>query len=147
MLAGDYIRRPSVSLPGLLAALGMTPSQTNMRYAVVSHYKEGIMINLLELVDALELTESVRSMATPLKLVALGKVAGMQPGNRVIDFGCGMGEALALWAQYFGIRGTGIDLSGREAALQRLSAQGLAGQVDIITANATSCQPSTSGIW
>ncbi|MCX6019736.1 MAG: class I SAM-dependent methyltransferase, partial [Chloroflexi bacterium] len=37
------------------------------------------------------------------KLLRVGRVAGLQPGQRVIDFGCGYGGVLSLWAQEFGI--------------------------------------------
>ncbi len=94
------------------------------------------MTNLLELVDTLEITSAVRSPATPLKLVALGRVVGLKPGDRVIDFGCGCGEALCLWAQYFGITGIGVDLSGQEQALQRADKFGLNDRLEFVKGNA-----------
>lgn len=47
---------------------------------------------------------------TPEKVIHIGRVAGMKEGARVIDFGCGYGEALILWAQAFGVFGIGIDI-------------------------------------
>jgi hypothetical protein len=62
-------------------------------------------MDLLQLVDLLELgsREQKTSYATPLKLVALGRVMGLNPETRVIDYGCAKAQALILWAQYFGI--------------------------------------------
>jgi hypothetical protein len=37
------------------------------------------------------------------------------------------------WAHYFGIRDTGVDVSGREDFLRRLETYVLAGQAEIIT--------------
>jgi len=95
-------------------------------------------MNVLDLVQLLEIDARVTSPATPLKLATVGKVIGLRQGSRVIDFGCGRGEALALWAQCFGITGMGIDRdreSCREA-VRRLTAQGLSEQISIVCGDA-----------
>lgn len=70
-------------------------------------------MNLLQIVDLLELgsREQKTSYATPLKLVALGRVMGLDHNTRVIDYGCGEGQALILWGKYFGISGIGVEKS------------------------------------
>jgi len=95
-------------------------------------------VNIRDLVDILELGAIVKSPATALKLVTLGKIVGLRPGSRVIDFGCGQGEALALWAQCFGITGVGIDRYQPhcERAVQRLAEHGLSDQIEIVCMNA-----------
>lgn len=95
-------------------------------------------MNILDLVNILESGAIVKSPATPLKLVTLGKIVGLSPGSRVIDFGCGQGEALALWAQYFGITGVGIDIFQVhcERAVNRLAEHGLTKQIEIVCMNA-----------
>ena len=74
-------------------------------------------MNLLDLVGMLELDAEIRSPTSPIKLVTTGKIIGLKEGNRVIDFGCGCGEALALFGKYFGITGVGIDADQRFCAL------------------------------
>jgi cyclopropane fatty-acyl-phospholipid synthase-like methyltransferase len=51
------------------------------------------------------------------KIVRAGEVAGLAPGARVVDFGCGYGEALALWAERFGVSGGGVDVRPPRASL------------------------------
>ena len=87
-------------------------------------------MDLLDLVDLLELADlnQKTSYATPLKLAALGKIMGLGPGSRVIDFGCAQTKALILWAKCFGISGLGIELSERfcREAQARIDQEGLA---------------------
>jgi SAM-dependent methyltransferase len=97
-------------------------------------------MDLLQLVDLLELgsREQKTSYATPLKLVALGKVMGLNQGTRVIDYGCGKAQALLLWGRYFGISGLGIEISRRfcEEAEERLRETGLSGGIEIVCTDA-----------
>jgi SAM-dependent methyltransferase len=48
---------------------------------------------------------------TDAKLITLGEVCRLEPGQRVMDLACGKGELLCRWAQQFGIHGLGIDIS------------------------------------
>ena len=72
------------------------------------------------------------------KLMTVGRVLGLEEGDRVIDFGCGYGEMLAMWADEFGISGVGIDV--REKACNRATAKmaqrGLADRIEIVHGNA-----------
>jgi len=95
-------------------------------------------MNLLDLADMLELDAETRSPTSPIKLVTVGKITGLKEGSRVIDFGCGCGEALALWGKYFGITGVGVDSDQRfcERATDRVAKEGLSEQIEIVYENA-----------
>ncbi|MDV0443081.1 SAM-dependent methyltransferase [Methanorbis rubei] len=53
------------------------------------------------------------------KLIRAGNMAGLAPGKRVLDIGCGNGTTLSLWHKTFGITGTGIELRQSSAAKAR----------------------------
>jgi SAM-dependent methyltransferase len=67
----------------------------------------------------------------------------LQKGKRVIDFGCGCAEPLALWSEEFGITVFGIDMSGNfcDRARNKLSAKGLSNQIEIV------CSPAADYIF
>lgn len=67
------------------------------------------------------------------KLLTVGRVAGLKPGDRLIDFGSGYGAVLMLWAEAFGVGGVGIDIrpAACERARHRLTERGLDGQIEI----------------
>ena len=96
-------------------------------------------MDLLHLVELLELgsTEQKTSYATPLKLVALGKVMGLNPHTTVIDYGCAKGQALILWGKYFGISGVGIEISEGfcRTAEERIKDEGLTDRIKIVCAD------------
>jgi ubiquinone/menaquinone biosynthesis C-methylase UbiE len=75
--------------------------------------------------------------STPEKIIKLGKMLRLEKGSRIIDFGCGCGEPLALWAEEFGITGVGVDISADfcDRARKKLSAKGLADRIEIVCAN------------
>jgi len=60
-------------------------------------------------------------------------MAGVQPGQRVLEIGCGWGALAEQAAQEFGAHVTGITLSGEQLAYaqQRMQALGLAQQADL----------------
>jgi ubiquinone/menaquinone biosynthesis C-methylase UbiE len=72
------------------------------------------------------------------KLLEVGQVMGLKEGDRIIDFGCGFGEMLVLWAEEFGIGGLGVDL--REYAVERARAKmaerSLTDRIEIVQGNA-----------
>src|SRR4051812_21519002 len=45
------------------------------------------------------------------KLMLLGDICRLQPGQRLLDLACGKGEMLTRWAQRYGVAGVGVDLS------------------------------------
>jgi SAM-dependent methyltransferase len=96
-----------------------------------------MLVEFLELYNISERYLELVNPTTPEKIVAVGRLAGMRKGWQVIDFGCGYGEALSLWARAFGISGLGIDI--RPAACQRaqekMAAQGLSERIEIVCGN------------
>jgi SAM-dependent methyltransferase len=72
------------------------------------------------------------------KLVRAGRAARLRAGQQVIDFGCGFGGALALWAQEFDIGGFGIDVRpfAIERARVRAAERGLADRLRFACASA-----------
>ena len=66
-------------------------------------------MQLLELVTELDIDVPVANAVSPVRLLAIGKYLGLRAGQTVIDFGCGRGEMLCLWAKHFGTNGIGID--------------------------------------
>jgi len=75
---------------------------------------------------------------TPEKILIAGRVAGMNKGNRVIDFGCGYGEVLILWARTFGISGLGIDIRSVacERAYRKIAKERLGDRIEIVCGDA-----------
>lgn len=70
----------------------------------------------------------------------LATAAHLQPGDEVLDVGCGCGEQDVLWAREFGAkRIVGIDLTPRrvELARVRVAGAGLADRVEISLGSAT----------
>lgn len=74
-------------------------------------------MEFFDLVNILERYMELVNPSTPEKVLTIGKFLGLKEDSRVIDFGCGCGEVLALWAEEFGISGIGIDV--REHACDR----------------------------
>jgi hypothetical protein len=72
--------------------------------------------------------------STPEKILKLGKILGMKDGARVIDYGSGCAEPLALWGREYGITGVGVDISTGfcERARTRLHAEGLSERIEIV---------------
>ena len=100
----------------------------------------GDILGLLELVELLELDNlNIITYASPLKLVATGKILGFCRETKLIDFGCGRGDALNLWGEYFGITGIGIELNNSfcDIARQKLAKSGLSDKIRIVCADAS----------
>ncbi|MHB8913141.1 MAG: cyclopropane fatty acyl phospholipid synthase [Lysobacter sp.] len=68
---------------------------------------------------------STLDQAQEAKLDLVCRKLGLQPGMRVLDIGCGWGEALKFAAQHYGISGVGITISQEQAALARVLCAGL----------------------
>ena len=67
-------------------------------------------MHLFDLVTELETDAAAANAVSPLRLLTIGKYLRLTPGQPVVDFGCGRGEMLCLWARCFGVTGVGIDL-------------------------------------
>jgi len=91
-------------------------------------------MNFLDLKDIAERYLEIVNAISPEKILTIGRMAGMAPGKRLIDFGCGFAEPLVLWAKDFGISGVGIDI--REKAIERARAKiaqrGLAERLEVV---------------
>lgn len=68
----------------------------------------------MEILAQHEISEAGHRILNPLtdeKLMLLGTVCRLTPGQRQLDLACGKGEMLCRWAERFGIGGLGVDLS------------------------------------
>ena len=75
---------------------------------------------MMEFFDLKNISERFMEIVNPTseeKILKIGAVLGLNENSRIIDFGCGYGETLALWAEHFDISGIGIDI--REHACRR----------------------------
>jgi ubiquinone/menaquinone biosynthesis C-methylase UbiE len=74
--------------------------------------------------------------STAEKIITLGQLLGLKQGSRVIDFGCGCAEPLALWAERFGITAIGIDICRDfcDRARKKLAMKGMSGRIEIVCA-------------
>ncbi len=59
------------------------------------------------------------------KLDLVCRKLGLQPGQRVLDIGCGWGEALKYAAEHYGVSGVGITVSKQQAEFARALCAGL----------------------
>ncbi|HEX7965088.1 MAG TPA: cyclopropane fatty acyl phospholipid synthase [Gammaproteobacteria bacterium] len=63
--------------------------------------------------------------AQEAKLELVFRKLGLEPGMRVLDIGCGWGEALRLAAERYGISGVGVTVSQEQAVYARALCRGL----------------------
>jgi cyclopropane-fatty-acyl-phospholipid synthase len=63
--------------------------------------------------------------AQEAKLDLVFRKLGLQPGMRVLDIGCGWGEALKLAAERYGVSGVGVTVSQEQAEFARELCRGL----------------------
>jgi SAM-dependent methyltransferase len=73
----------------------------------------------------------------PKKIIIVGKFLGLKKDSRVIEFGCGFGEILVLWAEEFGISGIGIDVRkyACDRANKKISDRKLNDRIEIVCGN------------
>lgn len=94
-------------------------------------------MNKFELFDIAERHMNVLNPSNSEKILRAGRMAGLKPGDRLIDFGCGFGETMVMWHKEFGVTGVGIDI--REYACERAEARlkevGLADRFEIVCIN------------
>ncbi len=90
--------------------------------------------------DLVNISETYLEIVNPTntdKLLAAGTVLGLNEEMRVIDYGCGYGETLALWGEYNEITGVGIDIREHacERARQKMGERGFGNNIRIVCAN------------
>ncbi|MFP4496888.1 MAG: SAM-dependent methyltransferase [Vulcanimicrobiota bacterium] len=94
-------------------------------------------MNEFDLYDISEKYIELVNPTTPEKIVRIGEIMGLNKDSKVIEFGSGYGEVLALWAKHFGISGVGIEI--RENAVKRarkkMKERGLENQIEIVHEN------------
>jgi SAM-dependent methyltransferase len=79
-----------------------------------------------DLVTISQGTLEIMNPVSPEKIVTIGSKASIGKSSSVIEFGCGNGTILALWAEHFDISGTGIDIRCQacDKAREKLKAVG-----------------------
>ncbi|MGH8191150.1 MAG: cyclopropane fatty acyl phospholipid synthase [Rhodanobacteraceae bacterium] len=63
--------------------------------------------------------------AQAAKLDMVCRRLGLKPGQRVLDIGCGWGEALKFAAEHYGVSGVGVTVSGEQAKYANELCKGL----------------------
>ena len=78
-------------------------------------------------------TDSLEQMQLQKYELICRKLA-LQPEESLIDIGCGWGGMLIYAAEHYGVKGTGITLSGEQAklAIERVEQKGLSDRIQII---------------
>src|SRR4051794_27114298 len=94
-----------------------------------------------------EIAEAGHRMLNPFtddKLMLLGSLCRLGPGQRQLDLACGKGEMLCRWAEAFGIAGHGVDISEvfLPLARQRAEELGVAGRVTFELGDAAAAVPA-----
>jgi len=94
----------------------------------------------MEFFELMDISHNYLEILNPTsreKILAVGDVLNLNADSHVIDFGCGKGELLVLWAEKFGISGTGVDISERfsEKARNTIQERKLDRNVEIVCAN------------
>lgn len=95
-------------------------------------------MKFFDLVNISERYMEIVNPSTPDKILTIGRILGVGQDSRIIDFGCGYGEVLALWIESFGISGIGIDIREHacDRAQNKMHKRGMAERIEIVCANA-----------
>ncbi|MET7397910.1 methyltransferase domain-containing protein [Dactylosporangium sp. NPDC005572] len=88
----------------------------------------------MDILQQHEISEAGHRILNPFtddKLMLLGSLCRLRPGQRQLDLACGKGEMLTRWADAFGIEGHGVDISEvfLAAAHERAAELGVADRV------------------
>src|SRR5215467_14223366 len=89
-----------------------------------------------------EIAEARHRILNPLtdgKLMLLGDICRLRPGQRILDLACGKAELLARWAAEWGVGGVGVDISEVfvPAGRRRVADLGVADRVEIVRGDAS----------
>ncbi len=96
----------------------------------------------MKFLDLKDIAEQFMEIANPTsaeKIIRAGEITGLKHGHRVIDFGCGYGTTLMLWAERFRILGVGVDIRPKacERAVKKIGERGLASRLEIACGDAS----------
>jgi SAM-dependent methyltransferase len=103
-------------------------------FCIGGEVEEGYLMDFFALKNISEKYMEIVNPMVPEKLMKVGRILGLKSGDRIIDFGCGYGEMLAMWAEEFGISGVGIDIRKPvcERAVNKMRDRGLSDKIEII---------------
>lgn len=92
-----------------------------------------------------EISEANHRILNPFtedKLMLLGEICRLKPDMRQLDLCCGKAEMLCRWAEHYGIKGVGVDISTvfLEAAYARAQELDVASQLTLIQEDAAKYQ-------
>jgi SAM-dependent methyltransferase len=103
---------------------------------------EWAMVSSMDVLRQHEISESSHRILNAFddrRLMLLGEICRLQPGQQLLDLACGKGEMLCRWAEHYGIGGLGVDFSKvfTAAARERAVELGVADRVRIERADAS----------
>ncbi len=95
-------------------------------------------MEFFDLVNISERYIELVNPTTPEKIEVVGQILNLTRTSRIIDFGCGYGEVLAIWARLYGISGTGIELRKHacQRATKKMVVQNLTDRIEIVCGDA-----------
>jgi hypothetical protein len=101
-------------------------------------------MNVLNMHEIAEAGHRLLNPLTEEKLMLLGELCRLRPGQRLLDLASGKGEMLCRWADAFGIEGHGVDISTVfvPAARQRAAELGVADRVTFELGDAAKAVPA-----
>jgi len=101
-------------------------------------------MEFFELMDISHKYLEILNPSSHEKILTIGDVLNLDASSRVVDFGCGKGELLILWAEKFGISGTGVDISEQfcQTARNKITERNLDSRIDIVQANGNEYTPN-----
>jgi SAM-dependent methyltransferase len=96
------------------------------------------MVDVLRFHEISESSHWIMNPMSAAKVESLGEICRLGPDDSVLDLACGKGALLALLAERFGSRGTGVDIYPPFLAQARDSAKdrGIADRVQFVEADA-----------
>ncbi len=96
-------------------------------------------MNFFELLSIGDGDIEILSPITEKRILEIGEYLELSSKKRIIDFGCGKGELLRLWAENFGITGVGVELREDvcKAATDKIKSAGLSKKISIVQSKTT----------
>ena len=91
-------------------------------------------MEMMELYNISERYIELINPMSPEKIHRVGEVLGLKKDSRIIEYGSGYGEILAIWAEAFGISGVGIDIRKHvcDKAVKKMEEGGFADRIEIV---------------